>query len=193
MKKFTYLIVALLFTVSAMAQTDLEQKVTQLEQNFQRLEQRVGQLDAKLTEQIERNDRLQEALDIRSLGNEIKKDDVTIRITKVTQDLAAGELRIEGLMTYNGSKKRELHFPEQELVDVKGNVYTTYTVVQPKDESKELYINNAATDLPYAFVIKFEGIQEKLPTVGLLRVQVWSSRLGGKESFDFKGVKVDWK
>lgn len=191
MKKIAYLVLGMLFTVPVLAQTDLEQKVTKLEEQYKQAEQKIVHLEAKVAEQTERNEILKEALDIRSLGSEITKDGVAVRITKVSQDLAAGEIRVEGLMTNKGTQPRRIQSSKLELVDAKGNAYSSYKIVKANAETEKFVVDDATSGQPYAFVIRFEGMPEKLATLALLRVSLYRAKLG-KENFDFKGLEVSW-
>lgn len=161
-----------------MAQSDLEQKLRQLE--------------VQVNEQMERNAQLKEALNLRERGKEIKQEEVSIRITSLQHDLENGELRAQGLITYHGSASRNLQFVEQQLVDPHGNTYETYKVVKPKEESQNIFLQKVTTDVPYAFLVKFEGMKDKVATLSLLRVQIYGDRPGSILNFDFKGLEVGW-
>lgn len=175
--KYVCFLAIVLCSVRGMAQTDLENKILQLE--------------GQLKEQVERNSILKQALDIRERGREIKQEDVTIRVTSLQQDRESGELSVEGLITYHGTTKRNLQFVEQQAVDLGGNVYETYKVVKPKEESEKVFLQNVTADIPYSFVIKFEGTKDKLATLSLLRLQIYGAR-SSLLNFDFKGMEVGW-
>src|SRR5690606_7104294 len=152
--KYVYFLAIVLCSVRGMAQTDLENKILQLE--------------GQLKEQAERNSILKRALDIREAGKEVKLEDVTIRITSLQQNRESGELSVQGVITYHGTTKRNLQFVEQQVVDPEGNTYETYKVVKPKEESEKVFLQNVTADIPYSFVIKFDGTKDKLATLSLL-------------------------
>ncbi|HLT88274.1 MAG TPA: hypothetical protein VKZ57_11835 [Sphingobacterium sp.] len=176
--KYVYFLAIVFFSYSGMAQTDLEKKVNQLE--------------LQLSEQIERNTILKGALDLRERGKEMKQEEVTIRITSLRHDAESGDLRAQGLITYHGSKSRNLQFVQQQVVDPEGSTYETYKVVKPKEESQKVFLQKVTADVPYSFLIKFEGIKAKPATLSLLRVQIYGDRPGSVLNFDFKGLEVGW-
>lgn len=175
--KYLYFLLLVSISFQGMAQTELENKIAQLQ----------GQLN----EQTERNAILKQALDLREKGSELKQDDVSIRVTSLQQDLENGEISVQGLITYHGVDKRNLQFVRQQLVDPEGNTYETYKVVKPKDESKKIFLQNVVAETPYAFLIKFEGIKEKIATLNLLRMQIYGQH-SNIINFDFKGIEVSW-
>jgi len=175
--KYLFFLMLAFCSFQGMAQTELAEKVVQLE--------------AQVKEQAERNAILKDALDLRERGREITKEEVTIRVTAVQHDMESGELRVQGLITHHGMKNRNLQFVQQQAVDPEGNTFESYKVVKPKEESQDVFLQKVTADIPYAFLIKFEGVKEKPATLSLLRVQIYGER-SSVLNFDFKGLEVGW-
>ena len=176
--KYLSFLMFVLFSFQGMAQTELSEKVQQLE--------------AQVKEQAERNVILKGALDLRERGREMTKEEVTVRVTALQHDVESGELRVQGVITYHGAKSRNLQFVQQQVVDPEGNTYETYNVVKPKEESQKVFLQKVNTDIPYSFLVKFEGIKAKPATLSLLRIQIYGDRPGSVLNFDFKGLEVGW-
>ncbi|TJZ60111.1 hypothetical protein FAZ15_14615 [Sphingobacterium olei] len=182
MKTFLWIGFVLCGLQSVKAQTATEKQ----------LQQEIVTLKGKLKEQAERTTILKEALDLRERGKEIKKEDVSIRITSLSQNQESGEVSVKGLITYHGTKKRNLQFVQQQVVDPQGNTYQTYKVVKPNAESEDVFFQDVTAEIPYAFLIKFESISEKLSALSLMRVQIYGDFPGSISNFDFKGLEVEW-
>lgn len=156
------------------------------------LKNEIKNLTQQLLAEKEKTAYLKEALDLRSDKVEITNDSVTIKLVEVRGNSVEKTISAKGLITYKGSKKRNLQFAAQQLVDPKGNTTESFTALKTNDLKKDLFIQGAETDIPYAFVTQFKEVEEKAPTLNLLRLQIYGSNPGSVVNFNFKAVDVIW-
>lgn len=59
------------------------------------------------------------------------------------------------------------------------------------NQNDTFHVVSAEAGIPYGFSIKVDKVEEKIPTLALLRLRLYGNGLRGLE-FDFKGLDVVW-
>ncbi|WAC38985.1 hypothetical protein [Pedobacter sp. SL55] len=80
----------------------------------------------------------------------------------------------------------------QQIVDPKGNTLQSFTALRPNDLTKTFRIEQAETKISYAFTIEFKEAKDIIPTISLLRLQIYGERVGSTSNYNFKGLDVKW-
>lgn len=169
------MIVMTIITFSATAQTDLEQQVKSLK--------------SQLEEQVKRNDYLKEALSLRTDKQEITTDDITITLTRVYAK--EDKIHVEGLMKNIGIPDQLLQTYALNLIDPKGNQYKSHRLGLLNSPDEDFYVVQAVKDISYGFILTFENVVEKTPTISLLSIKLFGRGAEGIP-FNFKAVEVEW-
>lgn len=161
--------------------------------NVDELKKEITNLQHQLSAEKEKTAYLKEALDLRSNGKEFIQDSISIKITAVEGNLNSKSITVKGLVTYLGNIKRNIQFPQQVLLDPKGNIFETFTAVQLNDLKKDIFIQDVEKDIPYGFAVIFKKIEEQFPTASLLRLQIYGNGGAPDHKFNFKGIDITWK
>ena len=179
-------ITALVFTLNFLSIVAFAQK------NTDQLNAEITALSKQLQAEKEKTAYFKKVLELRSVGTEITLDSVNIKIVEVRGKSAENLITIKGLITYLGQSKRNLQFSAQQLVDPKGNTLEAFTAVKSNDEKKTFRIEHAETGIPYSFTVQFMGANEKIPTLSLLRLQIFGKSMGSTVNYNFKGLDLTW-
>lgn len=180
--KLTPLILILsLFCTSAFAQNDAEALKTEIKS-----------LHKQLLIEKEKTTYLKAALELRKGNVEIELDSVVVKIVEIKGNRTDNKITIKGLITYLGTTKRNLQFAAQQIVDPKGNTLQSFTAATPNNLENTFRIQQAETKIPYAFIVQFKEADERMPIISLLRLQIYSKRIGSVSNYNFKGLDVHW-
>lgn len=156
------------------------------------LQEKVQTYEQLLKEEQEKNAYLKEALDLRNVGVESKQGEVTIRVNKLIGNLEENTILVQGIVTYNGTGKQKLQFQSHELISPNGNQYEAHSSGLPNDQNRTFMVTDAEAGIPYGFSIQFKNVNEKIPTLALLRLKLYGSTGVRGVSFDFKGMDIQW-
>jgi len=159
--------------------------------SVQELKNKVQALEQVVHQEKERNIVLKSALDLRNQGPVITVENIKMRINKVYADTKNQSLYIQGLVAYVGDEDQSLQFQTQDLVAPNGNQYQAHTAFVVNNPSSDFHVPHAERDIAYGFLIKFDSVEEQIPTISLLRLRLLGNGLRGIE-FNFKGVDVEW-
>lgn len=162
--------------------------------NTEELKLEIKNLKHQLQAEQEKTTYLKEALDLRNDKIEVTEDSVTIKLIEVKGNSTDNSILVKGLVTYNGLTKAKLQFGGvQRIVDPKGNTVESFNIVKPNNLDKSFFIDDADTDIPYAFVVKFDEV-ERTPNLSLLSLQIYETGPYTRTvSFKFRGLDVVWE
>jgi len=177
-----FIIILLLLNNSSFAQA-----------SFESLKKEIATLSTDLKTEKEKTDYFKNALNLRKNSSELIQDSISIKITEISGNIADQTVRVKGLVTYLGSSKRNIQFSQQELVAPNGHIYEAFTAFQLNNPTKDIFIENVEPNIPYGFMVNFNGVEEKFPTISLMRLQIYGPWSTPDSYFNFKGLDINWK
>jgi len=98
---------------------------------------------------------------------------------------------VKGLITYLGEGDQSLQFATSNLIASSGGQYKSHSGGILNNLNDTFHVPHPEKDIAYGFMVKFEDIEEQIPTVSLLTLRLLGNGLRGIE-FKFKGLEVAW-
>jgi len=151
----------------------------------------ISRLRGQVRELEERNAFLKKALDLRASSLERTVDDMHIRLTHFYMDPEEKNIHLRGMFTYTGRDGGTIRLARAEIVDAQGNLYEAGGICHP-NSGERFGVDQPEPNLPYAFSVTFERVNDKIPEAALLRIIADTGLFGETYIFGFKSVRVGW-
>ena len=182
MKKFTYLLLASLFTAPAFAQTDLEQKVNQLEQRFTKLE-------AELHEKQEQLISYENTLHLLEAKPVVDYAGVTFRITKAEGSRSNKEVVVSGIFENTNTASRSMQVAGARYIDSEGNMSTR----SDTDLGTGVRIQDLLPNAPLKFQSRIRVEETTAPKIRAFTMSMYQVDEMPKTTLVFENITIDWK